>query len=154
MTKNMTYCDKHVSSQNYFFVVSTASWLAASMRDFLPFWLPLLISTTTFYSTYSAISMVHAHVLCGIENAEACLKYDPIAWFDTGVLMIYIYVVKAESCHAYIIQWVGITFVKDRIFWKSNDYASYIHGYYYVDIVTSSFLSDYTIKRLHDTNVM
>ena len=48
--------------------------------------------------------MAHAHVLRGVENAKARQKYDPIAWFDTGVLMIYIYAVKAESCHAYIIQ--------------------------------------------------
>ena len=48
---------------------------------------------------------------------------------------------------------MGITFVEDRIFRKSNDYVSYIHGYYYVDIVTSSFLNDYTVKRLHDTHV-
>ena len=41
---------------------------------------------------------------------------------------------------------MGITLIEDHIFRKSNDYVSYIHGYYYVDIVTSSFLNDYTIK--------
>ena len=79
--------------------------------------------------------------------------YDPIAWFDTRVLMIYIYVVKEKSRHANMINWVGITLAKDRIFWKSKDYASYVHRYYYVYIVTSLFPNIYTIKRLKDTHV-
>ena len=43
--------------------ISIARWLAASMWDFLPFCLLRTTSTIIFYSTHSAISMAHAHVL-------------------------------------------------------------------------------------------
>ena len=66
--------------------------------------LSLFISITAFCSTYSDISKAHAHVLRGVENAEVREKYDPITWFDTGVLVIYIYAVKAESCQANVIK--------------------------------------------------
>ena len=43
--------------------ISIARWLATSMWDFLLFCVLHTTSTIIFYSTYSAISMAHAHVL-------------------------------------------------------------------------------------------
>ena len=43
--------------------ISIARWLAASMWDFLPFCLLHITPIIMFYSTYSAMSMAHAHVL-------------------------------------------------------------------------------------------
>ena len=55
--------------------ISIARWLAASMWDYLLlFDFPLLISTTTFYSTHSAISMACAHVLRGGWKNWSALK--------------------------------------------------------------------------------
>ena len=44
-------------------VISIARWLAASMWDFFLFCLLHTTSIVIFYSTYSAMSMAHAHVL-------------------------------------------------------------------------------------------
>ena len=43
--------------------ISIARWLSSSMRDFLLFCLLHTIPIIIFYSTHSAISMAHAHVL-------------------------------------------------------------------------------------------
>ena len=48
-----------------------------------------LLHTTSiiiFYSTYSAISMAHAHVLCEGWKSLRILKYEKIAWLVIGVV--------------------------------------------------------------------
>ena len=57
-----------------YYGISIARWLSSSMWDFLLFCLLHTTSIIIFYSTHSAISMAHAHVLCGnwkkIENVS------------------------------------------------------------------------------------
>ena len=53
-----------------------------------PFCLLHTTSTIIFYSTYSAMSMAHAHVLCESCKNLRILKYETIAWLKTGLCMI------------------------------------------------------------------
>ena len=46
-----------------------------------------------FYSTYSAMSMAHAHVLCESWKGLRILKYETIAWLKPGLCMIWIFCV-------------------------------------------------------------
>ena len=39
-----------------------------------------------FYSTYSAMSMAHAHVCVKIEKVREHQKYETIAWLVIGVV--------------------------------------------------------------------
>ena len=77
-------------------------------------------------------------------------KYDIFAYFDTGVLMIYIYAMKVESCHA-----VDNSMVRDNIrstsyILNSNDCVLVFMDIIMLISITSSFLSIYIVKRLHD----
>ena len=84
--------------------------LAASMWDFLPFCLLHTTSIIIFYSTYSAISMAPAHVLCeswkGLRTSKVwnnCLAcHRGCAWFD--------YFVWWRWSIARLYDFVGITF--------------------------------------------
>ena len=90
--------------------ISIARWLAASMWDFLPFCLLHTTSTIIFYSTYSAMSMAHAHVLReswkGLRTSKVwnnCLAcHRGCAWFE--------YFVWWRWSIARLYDFVGITF--------------------------------------------
>ena len=64
--------------------ISIARWLAASMWDFLFFCLLHITSIIIFYSTHSAISMAHAHVLHEGWKSLRLFKYETIAWLVIG----------------------------------------------------------------------
>ena len=50
-----------------------------------------------FYSTYSVMSMDHAHVLCGSWKSLRILKFETTAWLKPGLCMIWIlYVMQME----------------------------------------------------------
>ena len=66
--------------------ISIARWLASSMWDFLLFCLLHTTSIIIFYSTHSAISMAHAHVLREGWKSLRLLKYETIAWLVIGVV--------------------------------------------------------------------
>ena len=66
--------------------ISIARWLASSMWDFLLFCLLHTIPIIIFYSTHSAISMAHAHVLREGWKSLRLLKYETIAWLVIGVV--------------------------------------------------------------------
>ena len=59
--------------------ISIAHWLASLMWDFILFCL-LHITPIIFYSTHSAISMAHAHVLREGWKSLRLFKYETIAW--------------------------------------------------------------------------
>ena len=58
-----------------------------------PFCLLHTTSTIIFYSTYSAISMAHAHVLREGWIFLEKLKYERIAWLKPGLCMIWVFCV-------------------------------------------------------------
>ena len=64
--------------------ISIACWLSSSMWDFLLFCLLHTIPIIIFYSTHSAISMDHAHVLCESWKSLRLFKYKTIAWLVIG----------------------------------------------------------------------
>ena len=66
--------------------ISIARWLSSSMWDFLLFCLLHTIPIIIFYSTHSAISMAHAHVLREGWKSLRLLKYETIAWLVIGVV--------------------------------------------------------------------
>jgi len=104
--------------------ISIALWLAASMWDFLPFCLLHTTSTIIFYSTYSAISMAHAHVLRESwkvlrtskvwNNCFACRR--GCAWFD--------YFVWWRLSIAKLYDFVGITFFGHAILRRHDCFIS------------------------------
>ena len=51
-----------------------------------PFCLLHITPLIIFYSTHSAISMAHAHILCEGWNFLRLLKYETIAWLVIGVV--------------------------------------------------------------------
>jgi hypothetical protein len=53
------------------------------MWDYLPLF---VFSTTTFYSTYSAMSMAHGHVLSESWKGLRRQKHETIAWLVIGVV--------------------------------------------------------------------
>ena len=59
--------------------ISIAHWLASLMWDFLLFCLHHITPIIIFYSTHSAISMAHAHVLREGWKSLRLLKYETIA---------------------------------------------------------------------------
>ena len=74
-----------------------------------PFCLLHTTSTIIFYSTYSAISMAHAHVLRESWKSLRILKYETIAWLKPGLCMIQYFVWWRWSI-ARLHDFVGITF--------------------------------------------
>ena len=66
--------------------ISIARWLATSMWDFLLFCLLHITPTIIFYSTYSAMSMAHAHVLRESWKSSRLLMHETIAWLVIGVV--------------------------------------------------------------------
>ena len=64
--------------------ISIARWLSSSMWDFLLFCLLHTIPIIIFYSTHSAISMAHAHVLREGWKSLRLFKYETIAWLVIG----------------------------------------------------------------------
>ena len=66
--------------------ISIAHWLASLMWDFLLFCLLNLTPIIIFYSTQSAMSMAHAHVLREGWKSLRLLKYETIAWLVIGVV--------------------------------------------------------------------
>ena len=90
--------------------ISIARWLAALMWDFLLFCLLHITPFIIFYSTYSAMSMAHAHVLReswkGLRTSKVwnnCLAcHRGCAWFK--------YFVWGRWSIARLYDFVGITF--------------------------------------------
>ena len=66
--------------------ISIARWLATSMLDFLLFCLLHTTSTIIFYSTHSAMSMAHAHVLRESWKKFEITKVRMNCLAETGVV--------------------------------------------------------------------
>ena len=64
--------------------ISIARWLSSSMWDFLLFCLLHTIPIIIFYSSHSAISMAHAHVLREGWKCLRLFKYGTISWLVIG----------------------------------------------------------------------
>ena len=104
--------------------ISIARWLASSMWDFLPFCLLHTTSIIILYSTHSAISMAHAHVLREDwksfkkvrvwNNCLAC--HRDCAWFK--------YFVWWRWSIARLYDFVGITFFSHVILRRHNCFVS------------------------------
>ena len=73
--------------------ISIARWLSSSMWDFLLFCLLHTIPVIIFYSTHSAISMAHAHVLLEGWKRFRLFKYEPIAWLKPGLFLMGVFCV-------------------------------------------------------------
>ena len=83
----------------------------------MPSWCETIFSffvfstTTIFYSTYSAMSMAHAHVLHESWKSLKILKYETIAWLKPGLCMIWVFcVMKMEHSQT-------IWFCRDSFLW-------------------------------------
>ena len=100
--------------------ISIARWLAASMWDFLLFCLLHITPIIIFYSTHSAISMAHAHVLReswkGLRTSKVwnnwldchrgCAWFECFVWWRWSIARLY--------------DFVGITFFGHVILRRHN----------------------------------
>ena len=99
--------------------ISLARWLAASMWYFLLF---CLLHTTPIiirYSTHSAMSMAHAHVLRESWNFLRLLKYETISWLVFGVVYDESIPVWRKWSMAKLYDFVGMNFLWPCYFEKT-----------------------------------
>ena len=99
--------------------ISLARWLAASMWDFLLFCLLHTIPIIIFYSTHSAISMAHAHVLRESWKSLRLLKYETIAWLVIGVVQDESILVWRKWSMTKLYDFVGMNFLWPCYFEKT-----------------------------------
>ena len=110
--------------------ISIARWLAASMWHFLPFCLLHTTSTIIFYSTYSATSMTHAHVLRGGWKSWSALKsMNQLLGLSSGFCMMWIFCVKKME-HSQTI-W----FCRDNFLWPCYFEKTWLLGQYAWSII-------------------
>ena len=76
-----------------------------------PFFLLHTTSTIIFYSTYSAMSMAHAHVLRESWKSLRLLKYETIAWLVIGVVHDESIFVWRKWSIAKLYDFVGVSFL-------------------------------------------
>ena len=111
--------------------ISIAHWLASSMRDFLLFCLLHTIPIIIFYSTHSAISMAHAHVLHeSWKRLKHIKRYEPIDWLKSGLFLMWVFCVMKMK-HS-----ITIWFCRDKhslamLFWENMIALSVCMKYYY-----------------------
>ena len=91
--------------------ISLAQWLAASMWDFILFCLLQITPFIIFYSTYSAISMAHTHILRESWKSLRLLKYETIAWLVIGVVHDESIIVWRKWSMTKLYDFVGMNFL-------------------------------------------
>ena len=128
--------------------ISIARWLASSTWDFLLFCLLHTIPIIIFYSTHSAISMAHAHVLLEGWKSLTLLKYDTIAWLVIGVVHDESILVWRKWSMTKLYDFVGMKFLLPCYFEKTWLFWLVCLKYYYfcvnMNFCLESFGSEYS----------
>ena len=99
--------------------ISLAHWLATSMWDFLLFCLLHITPIIILYSTHSAISMAHAHILHESWKRLRLLKYETIAWLVIGVVHDESILVWRKWSMTKLYDFVGMNFLWSCYFEKT-----------------------------------
>ena len=95
-----------------------------------PFCLLHITPITIFYSTHSAMSMAHAHVLRESWKSLRILKYETIAWLKPGLCMIWIFCVTKME-HSQTIWFCRDELSLAMLFWEDMITLLVCLNYYY-----------------------